>query len=49
MINTELFYPLPPFKDPEGSPVTISVEPDLAKTFISIQDKTIKFAPKFSF
>jgi hypothetical protein len=46
MINTELFYTLPPFIDPEDSPVKISFKPDIAHLFVSILDNTIKFAPK---
>jgi hypothetical protein len=49
MINTELKYTLPPFKDPEGSPVKISFEAGVAKLFISIQEKRVKFDPKYSF
>jgi hypothetical protein len=49
MINTELLYTLPPFKDPGGFPINISLYPEIAKSFISINDKTIKFAPRYGF
>jgi len=29
--------------------VSISVEPDEVKSFIYVQEKTLKFAPKFSY
>jgi hypothetical protein len=29
--------------------VSISVEPDEVKSFISVQGKTLKFAPKYSY
>jgi hypothetical protein len=46
-INTELLYTLPPFKDPEESTVNITLKPEEAKAFISIIEKTLKFAPKY--
>jgi hypothetical protein len=49
MINTEVLYTLPPYKDPGDFQVKISFEPDVAKSFISIYEKTVKFAPKYSF
>ena len=48
MVNTELLYTLPPFEDPEGSSVNISIEPEEAKFFVSIEEKLLKFAPKYS-
>ena len=49
MIKTELIYTLPPFKDPGGFPVKISIEPDIANSFISLNEKTLKFSPKYTF
>lgn len=49
MINSELLYTLPPFKDPGGFPIKISFKPDIANSFISIEEKTIKFYPKYAF
>lgn len=49
MINTELFYTLPPYKDPGDFPVKISIEPETGFSFISLNEKTLKFAPKYSF
>jgi hypothetical protein len=46
MINTELFYTLPPFTDPENSVVKVSFKPDTAQSFVSILENTVKFAPK---
>ena len=47
MINTEHFYTLPAFEDPEGSPVYVTFEFNPPNTFINLQDnnKTLKFTP----
>ena len=50
MMNTEIPYTIPEYKDPEGYSVNISFEFDPPHSFILIQDKnTLKFAPKFPF
>jgi hypothetical protein len=51
MINTEEFYTLPTFEDPEGSPVMVSYEFNPPNTFINIYDnkKRLKFAPTLNF
>jgi hypothetical protein len=42
---TTLTYPLPPFSDPEGCAVSISLEPPSLLSFISISGTSLTFTP----